>query len=126
MSSSSTASWAASSESSAPWGCALLVVHDCAAVRVECAPAGCEQDADRAERVLRNLAGPPPAHIPVAPAPAVVELREADDAASGEQRPAGIDPALLATTEQRACRLLARLHRPPAVKRTFPFSNVEH
>ncbi|MEU6100529.1 FUSC family protein [Streptomyces flaveolus] len=92
--------------------CALLVVHDRAAVRVERALAGCEEAANRAERVLRNLAGPPPAYVPVQLALAVVELREADDAASGELWPAGIDPALLATTEQRAYRLLARLHRP--------------
>ncbi|MEU0849958.1 FUSC family protein [Streptomyces flaveolus] len=92
--------------------CALLVVHDRAAIRVERALAGCEEAADRAERVLRNLAGPPPAYVPVRLALAVVELREADDAASGELWPAGIDPALLATTEQRAYRLLARLHRP--------------
>ncbi|MCG8969148.1 hypothetical protein [Streptomyces sp. CL12-4] len=79
---------------------------------MERALAGCEQAADRADRVLRNLAGSPPAHVPVELALAVVELREADDAASGELWPAGIDPALLATTEQRAYRLLARLHRP--------------
>jgi len=112
VSSSSTASWGSVVGIVVALGCALLVVHDRAAVRVERAPAGCEQAADRAERVLRNLAGPLPAHIPVEPAPAVVELREADDAASRELWPAGIDPALLATTEQRACRLLARLHRP--------------
>ncbi|MEU3660658.1 FUSC family protein [Streptomyces sp. NPDC032940] len=92
--------------------CALLVVHDRAAIRVEHALAGCEEAADRAARVLGTLAGPPPAHVSVQLALAVVELREADDAASGELWPAGIDPAVLATTEQRAYRLLARLHGP--------------
>ncbi|MYR43817.1 FUSC family protein [Streptomyces sp. SID5910] len=90
--------------------CALLVVHDRAAIRVERALAGCQEAADRAGQVLRSLAGPPPAHVPVQLALAVVELREADDAASGELWPAGIDPALLAATEQRAYHLLARLH----------------
>ncbi|MHB9848212.1 FUSC family protein [Streptomyces krungchingensis] len=91
--------------------CALLVVHDRAAVRVERALEGCVEAADRAEHALARLAGPPPAFVQVRLAMAVVELREADDAAAGELWPAGIDPAELAATEQRAYSLLARFHR---------------
>ncbi|GAA5004904.1 FUSC family protein [Streptomyces siamensis] len=91
--------------------CALLVVHDRAAVRVERALEGCVEAADRAEHALAGRSGPPPAFVQVRLAMAVVELREADDAAAGELWPAGIDPAELAATEQRAYSLLARLHR---------------
>ncbi|MFD8276295.1 hypothetical protein [Streptomyces flaveolus] len=43
---------------------------------------------------------------------AAAVLHPVNDASSRELWPAGIDPALFATTEQRAHRLLARLHRP--------------
>ncbi|MER6852566.1 FUSC family protein [Streptomyces flaveolus] len=92
-------------------GCALLVVHDRAAVRVARAGrvrAGRGPCRTGAQEPRRAAARPRPGRAGTA----VVVLREADDAASGELWPAGIDPALLATTEQRACRLLARLHRP--------------
>ncbi|MEV6022248.1 FUSC family protein [Streptomyces sp. NPDC052036] len=91
--------------------CALLVVHDQAAIRVERALAACQEAAERAERALDHVTGAPPAFIQVHLAIAVVELCEADDAAAGELWPAGIDPALLVATEQRAYRLLAQLHR---------------
>jgi hypothetical protein len=42
---------------------------------------------------------------------AVVELREADDAAAGELYAADVDPGQLAAAEQRAYVLLERLHR---------------
>ncbi|MEU6114513.1 hypothetical protein ABZ840_08270 [Streptomyces sp. NPDC047117] len=45
------------------------------------------------------------------PAAAVVELREADNAAAGELWRAGVDPTELATAEQRAYVLLERLAR---------------
>ncbi|MGW0883896.1 FUSC family protein [Streptomyces sp. NPDC002671] len=90
--------------------CALLVVHDRAAVRVDRALAACVAAADRAERALDPAAGPPPARVQVRLALAVVELRDADDAAAGELWPAGIDPAELAAAERRAYALLDRLH----------------
>lgn len=92
--------------------CALLMVHDHAALRVERALAACVAAAARADRALAGEPGPPPWIAQVQLAVAVVELREADDAAAGELWPAGIDPALLAATEQRAHLLLARLNRP--------------
>ncbi|MER6981580.1 hypothetical protein ABT317_32575, partial [Streptomyces carpinensis] len=56
--------------------------------------------------------GPPLPAVPTRLALAVVELREADDAAAGELWSAGIDPAELATAEQRGYLLLERLlHR---------------
>ncbi|MFF7130138.1 FUSC family protein [Streptomyces sp. NPDC008240] len=90
--------------------CALLVVHDRAAVRVERALAACVAAADRAERSLGHAAGPPASLVQVRLAVAVVELRDADDAAAGELWPAGIDPAELAAAEKRAYVLLERLH----------------
>ncbi|MFJ9870018.1 FUSC family protein [Streptomyces sp. NPDC101165] len=90
--------------------CALLVVHDRAAVRVERALAACVAAADRAERSLGRAVGPPPPLVQVRLAVAVVELRDADDAAAGELWPAGIDPAELAAAENRAYVLLDRLH----------------
>lgn len=92
--------------------CALLVVHDQAAVRVERALAACTEAAGQAERSLTERTGPPLAVVQVQLVLAVVELRDADDAAAGELWPAGIDPAELAATEQRAYLLLERLHRP--------------
>ncbi|SOD91266.1 MULTISPECIES: FUSC family protein [unclassified Streptomyces] len=90
--------------------CALLVVHDRAAVRVERALDACVAAADRAERSLGRAVGPPPSLVQVRLAVAVVELRDADDAAAGELWPAGIDPAELAAAEKRAYVLLDRLH----------------
>ncbi|MFG2821584.1 FUSC family protein [Kitasatospora sp. NPDC048365] len=91
--------------------CALLVVHDRAAVRVDRALAACTGAADATERVLGERAGPGPAlqNVQVRLAAAVVELREADDAAAGELWEAGVDPAVLAAEEERAYLLLDRL-----------------
>ncbi|MFB7778521.1 FUSC family protein [Streptomyces bauhiniae] len=89
--------------------CALLVVHDRAAVRVERALAQCTEATERAERALVLTSRPPHPVVPVHLAVSVVELREADDAAAGELLSAGIDPAALAAAEQRAYLLLARL-----------------
>ncbi|MCB5906205.1 FUSC family protein [Streptomyces sp. SF28] len=91
--------------------CALMVVHDRAALRVERALTACTAAAEQAERSLSGRLGPPPT-VQVQLVVAVVELRDADDAAAGELWPAGIDPAELATAEQRAYLLLERLqHR---------------
>lgn len=93
--------------------CALLVVHDRAAVRAQRALAACTDAADRAEHAL---AEGPQASFPLVQtrlAAAVVELREADDAAAGELWPAEMDPTELAAAEQRAYRLLDRIVRPP-------------
>jgi uncharacterized membrane protein YccC len=89
--------------------CALLVVDDHAAARVESALAACTQAAEQAERALAPHCGTPPPDIQVRLAAAVVELREADDAAAGELWPAGIDPAELAAAEQRGYLVLERL-----------------
>jgi uncharacterized membrane protein YccC len=88
--------------------CALLVVHDRAAVRVERALAACAAAAEAAEQALRAPAGPAPA-VQLRLAAAAVELREADGAAAGELWEAGVDPAVLAAEEQRAYLLLDRL-----------------
>ncbi|MEV8593306.1 FUSC family protein [Streptomyces sp. NPDC052012] len=93
--------------------CALLVVHDRAAVRVERALTACAEAADRAERVLAGRTGTAYPAVQARLAAAVVELREADDAAAGELWTAEIDPAELAAAEQRAYALLARLTRHP-------------
>ncbi|MFD8607924.1 FUSC family protein [Streptomyces sp. NPDC059631] len=93
--------------------CAVLVVDDHAAVRVEHALAACARATRQAEEVLAGAAGPPPAALPVRLAEAVVELREADDAAAGELWQAGIDPALLAAAERRGYLLLERLLSHP-------------
>ncbi|MFD9123402.1 FUSC family protein [Kitasatospora sp. NPDC059571] len=92
--------------------CALLVVHDRAAVRVDRALAACTEAADRAERALADRAESAFPVVQVQLAAAVVELREADDAAAGELWPAGIDPAALAAAERRAYVLLERFGRP--------------
>ncbi|WUW36633.1 FUSC family protein [Streptomyces sp. NBC_01462] len=95
-------------------GCALLVVHDRAAVRVERALAACKGAAEQAEWALRDpLSEPNGQALPVVQvslAMSVVELREADDTAAGELWPAEIDPTELAAAEQRAYLLLHRLH----------------
>ncbi|ROR35744.1 fusaric acid resistance family protein [Kitasatospora cineracea] len=98
--------------------CALLVVHDRAAVRVERALAACTAAAGRAERALAaDRFGPAPddgaearPDVRTELAQAVVELREADDAAAGELWETGVDPAELAAAEERAYLLLGRLH----------------
>ncbi|MEU9481395.1 FUSC family protein [Streptomyces sp. NPDC048191] len=91
--------------------CALLVVDDHAAVRVEGALAACTQATEDAERALVPHCGAPPPDIQVRLAGALVELREADDAAAGELWLAGIDPAELAAAEQRGYSALERLLR---------------
>lgn len=90
--------------------CALLVVHDRAAVRVDRALSACRAAVSEAERTLSGATGAPSSLVQARLATAAVELRDADDAAAGELWPAGIDPTELAATEQRAYELLARLH----------------
>lgn len=96
--------------------CALLIVDDRAAVRVERALAACRGAAEQAELALRDpVGGPAASALPVVQvrlALSVVELREADDTAAGELWPAEIDPTELAAAEQRAYRLLHRLQGP--------------
>ncbi|MFI7005013.1 FUSC family protein [Streptomyces sp. NPDC050145] len=92
--------------------CALLIVHDRAAVRVERALAECRSAVADAERALTGPPGPLLPVLQVRLALAVVELREADDTAAGELWPAGIDPTELAATEGRAYALLGRLRHP--------------
>ncbi|WP_415954430.1 FUSC family protein [Streptomyces sp. KLOTTS4A1] len=89
--------------------CALLVVHDRAAVRAERALAACVEATERAERALTDHSRPPLPVLQAQLAAAVVELRAADDAAAGELWQAEIDPAELAAMEQRAYLLLARI-----------------
>ncbi|MET9540077.1 FUSC family protein [Streptomyces sp. NPDC006553] len=91
--------------------CALVVVHDRAAVRAQRALTACRAASDRAERALdeRVLESFPVAQGQLAAA--VVELREADDAAAGELWPAEIDPTELAAAEHRGYLLLERLAR---------------
>ncbi|TQF06342.1 FUSC family protein [Kitasatospora acidiphila] len=91
--------------------CALLVVHDQAAVRVQRALAACREATDRAEQALTHRTEQQLPAIQADLASAVVELRAADSAAAGELWPAEIDPARLAAAEQRAYLLLERLSR---------------
>lgn len=98
--------------------CALLIVHDRAAVRVERALAACRAATADAEGALAAPAGPagragaPPLPVvQVRLALAVVELREADDTAAGELWTAGIDPTELAAAERHAYAVLGRLRR---------------
>ncbi|MFJ1796317.1 FUSC family protein [Kitasatospora griseola] len=91
--------------------CALVVVHDRAAVRAERALAACTAASAWAERALVEAAAPSYPLVQTRLAAAVVELREADDAAAGELWPAEIDPTELAAAEQRAYQLLERLVR---------------
>lgn len=93
-------------------GCALVVVHDHAAVRAERALAACTEASGQAERALDGQTEPSLPVVRTRLAAAVVELREADDAAAGELWPAEIDPTELAAAEQRAHLLLERLVRP--------------
>ncbi|MFE3898925.1 FUSC family protein [Streptomyces sp. NPDC059153] len=92
-------------------GCALVVVHDHAAVRAERALAACTEASDRAEHALDDRLAPSFPIVQAHLAAAVVELREADDAAAGELWPAEIDPTELVAAEQRAYLLLERLVR---------------
>lgn len=91
--------------------CALVVVHDHAVVRAERALAACTEASERAEQVLEDRSEPSYPIVQTYLAAAVVELREADDAAAGELWPAEIDPTELAAAEQRAYLLLERLVR---------------
>lgn len=91
--------------------CALVVVHGHAAVRVERALAECTAACARAERVLVERAASSYPVVQTRLAAAVVELREADDAAAGELWPAEVDPTEPAVAEQRAYELLERLGR---------------
>ncbi|MFD8127518.1 FUSC family protein [Streptomyces mirabilis] len=91
--------------------CALLVVHGRPAARVERALAACGEASERAEQALADSAAVPHPAVQTQLAVAVVELREADDAAAGELYAADVDPAQLAAAEQRAYVLLERLHR---------------
>ncbi|WP_226026229.1 FUSC family protein [Streptomyces hyderabadensis] len=92
--------------------CATVVVHDHAALRTERALAACRRSAQRAESALAETSEPSPA-VQAELAAAVVELREADDAAAGELWPAGLDPAEVAATEESAYLLLEKLHGRP-------------
>ncbi|MFB8078968.1 FUSC family protein [Streptomyces sp. NPDC056013] len=105
--------------------CALVVVHDRAAVRAQRALTACRAASDRAQRTLDEAAQAlredeqapgerAMASFPIVQAElaaAVVELREADDAAAGELWPAEIDPTELAAAEQRGYLLLEHLAR---------------
>ncbi|MGW1505474.1 FUSC family protein [Streptomyces mirabilis] len=91
--------------------CALLVLHGRPAARVERALAACGEASERAESALADSAAVPHPAVQTQLAVAVVELREADDAAAGELYAAHVDPAQLAAAEQRAYVLLDRLHR---------------
>ncbi|MCL6290555.1 FUSC family protein [Streptomyces sp. ATCC51928] len=94
--------------------CALLVVHDRAAVRARRALAACRAASGHAERVLDGRSAAPFPAAQAQLAAAVVELRTAADAAAGELWSAEIDPTELAAAERRAYLLLERFARPPA------------
>ncbi|MGW4381837.1 FUSC family protein [Kitasatospora sp. NPDC004531] len=89
--------------------CALLVVHDRAAVRVERALAACTDAMADAERARTRAAAAALPEAQVRLAAALVELHEASDAAAGELWESGIDPVRLAAVEQRAYLLLKQL-----------------
>lgn len=92
-------------------GCALMVVHDRAAVRAERALAACTAASERAERALEEGDVRAFPLVQTRLAAAAVELREADDAAAGELWQAEIDPTELAAAERRAYLLMDRLVR---------------
>ncbi|MFD4174736.1 FUSC family protein [Streptomyces anulatus] len=92
--------------------CALLVVHARAAVRAQHALVACGAASARAERALGDNSVASLPAVQTRLAAAVVELREADDAAAGELWPAEIDPTELVAAERRAQLLLERLARP--------------
>ncbi|MFZ3566268.1 FUSC family protein [Streptomyces sp. BH097] len=89
--------------------CALVLIHGRAAERVQRALTACGAAAELAERALANPGAATLPELRSRLAEAVVELREADDAAAGELWPAELDPTELAAAEQRAHRLLRRL-----------------
>ncbi|MEB8341940.1 FUSC family protein [Streptomyces endophyticus] len=89
--------------------CALVLIHGRAAERVRRALTACGTAAELAERALRNPDASTLPELRSRLAAAVVELREADDAAAGELWPAELDPTELAAAEQRAYRILRRL-----------------
>ncbi|MEU3714365.1 FUSC family protein [Streptomyces catenulae] len=91
--------------------CGLLVVHDRAVVRAERALTACAAATAQAERALDGGATAAFGDAQARLAVAVVELREADDAAAGEVWRAEIDPAELAAAEARAHLLLERFAR---------------
>ncbi|WP_405550799.1 FUSC family protein [Streptomyces sp. NBC_01171] len=90
--------------------CALLLVHGRAAVRMREALHLCTVVSDQAEHALRSTAGRRRV-AQVQLAASAVELYEAKEAASGELRPTGVDPAAIAAAEHRAYDLLGRLSR---------------
>ncbi|MFZ3561757.1 FUSC family protein [Streptomyces sp. BH055] len=89
--------------------CALVLIHGRAAERVRRALTACGAAAELAERALADPGAATLPELRSRLAEAVVELREADDAAAGELWPAELDPTELAAAEQRAHRLLRRL-----------------
>ncbi|WP_399095199.1 FUSC family protein [Streptomyces sp. BBFR2] len=91
--------------------CGLLVVHDRAVLRARRALTACSAAAADAERVLDGGRTAAFADAQARLAVAVVELREADDAAAGEVWRAETDPAELAAAETRAHLLLERFTR---------------
>ncbi|NEB91312.1 FUSC family protein, partial [Streptomyces bauhiniae] len=90
--------------------CALLLVHGRAAVRMREALHLCTVVSDQAEHALHSTAGRRRV-AQVQLAASAVELYEAKEAASGELRPTGVDPAAVAVAEHRAYDLLGRLSR---------------
>ncbi|MFJ9175099.1 FUSC family protein [Streptomyces sp. NPDC102360] len=89
--------------------CALVLIHGRAAERVRRALTACGAASELAERALKNPGAAALPELRSRLVGAVVELREADDAAAGELWPAELDPTELAAAEQRAHRLLRRL-----------------
>ncbi|MFF2774192.1 FUSC family protein [Streptomyces sp. NPDC058052] len=89
--------------------CALAVVHDRAAVRARRALAACVLVSGQAREALGSGRAAALPAVQTRLAAAVVELREAEEAAAGELWPAGTDPAELARAERRAYRLLGLL-----------------
>ncbi|MGW5334314.1 FUSC family protein [Streptomyces bauhiniae] len=90
--------------------CALLLVHGRAAVRMREALHLCTVVSGQAEHALHGTAGRRRV-AQVQLAASAVERYEAKEAASGELRPTGVDPAAVAAAEHRAYDLLGRLSR---------------
>ncbi|MYS18001.1 FUSC family protein, partial [Streptomyces sp. SID4982] len=90
--------------------CALLLVHGRAAVRMREALHLCTVVSDQAEHALHSTASRRRV-AQVQLAASAVELYEAKEAASGELKPTGVDPAAIAAAEHRAYDLLGRLSR---------------
>lgn len=95
-------------------GCALLVVHDHAAVRAERALAACREASERAEHTLDDRLERSFPIVQTHLAAAVVELREADDAAAGELWPHG-DRSHRIRRRGAACLPSSGAPRPVAV-----------